>query len=166
MSAALDLGTSRLRSLRHENDRLLARGCRSEYLVMEELPAVRRVLDLANVAYARCEGAVMLLGDCAGEYASIFGVPCHPVFPQGRIPRNDPPARQALAAMIEGLLPDPSEPGEICCMTISGIAANDEGTPRQKRRYGRSQILALRVFERVGAKGWPGLGLAEWRDAS
>lgn len=162
MSVALDLGTRRLRSLRRLDDQLSARRCRAEYLVLDDLEPVRRLLDRAGVTYACCEGSLMLLGDVAAEYSSVFAVPCSPMFPQGRIPRNDPPARQALAAMVEGLLPDPSQAGEICCMTISGTSTIDDAAPsRNKRHEFLSQLVALRGYSPLIVNSSTSLVLAE-----
>lgn len=162
MSVALDLGTRCLRSLRRTDDQLSARRCRAEYLVLDDLETVRRLLDRAEVTYACCEGSLMLLGDSAAEYSQVFGTPCSPMFPQGRIPRNDPPARQALAAMVDGLLPDPSQQGEICCMTISGTMTTDDSPARNKQRHEfLSQLVALRGYAPLIVNSSTSLVLAE-----
>jgi hypothetical protein len=162
MTVALDLGTRRLRSLRRQDDKLVARCCQAEYLVLDDIEPVRRLLDRAEVVYAQCDGALMLLGDAASEYSPVFGIPCSPIFPQGRIPRNDPPGRQALAAMVDGLLPEPKHAGELCCMTISGIAANEEFAPANaKRQQLLSQLVTLRGYTPIIVNASTALVLAE-----
>jgi len=158
MSVALDLGTRQLRSLRCDGNRLLARHCRAAYLVLDDLPLSRKMLERADIAYASGDGSLILMGDAAIEFSPVFGVPCLPIFPNGRIPRDDPPARQALAALVDTLLPEPGEPDETCCVTIPGHSASIDDKPgKSKGREFVSQLVALRGYRPVVAN--PSLSL-------
>ncbi len=125
MSVALDFGAWHLKSLRFVGDRLSVRRCPAVYAVLPDSDSYRRALKRMSIPYGVCEAALVLIGDDAVDYAGLFQVPCVPLMPGGGIPRADPPARQILASLVASLLPEPSGPDAVCCLTFSG--ANEEG---------------------------------------
>jgi hypothetical protein len=120
MSIVLDVGVHRLRSLRIRGDRLIARSCRSLLSAVPDSEPRRGLLHHAGIPYAVCEDELVVFGDAAVEFSRLFRAPVGSLFPAARIPHHDPPARQAIAALIESLLPLPQTPHEVCCLTVPG----------------------------------------------
>ncbi|MEM1063369.1 MAG: hypothetical protein AAGJ97_13670, partial [Planctomycetota bacterium] len=127
MSLGLELGTDAVRSLRLRGDRLIARNAPSRYCLLADAPQVRELLDKSGLAYAVCDGQIALLGDAAVEADGLFGRPSLPLLPDGKVPAEDPPARQIIAALVESLLPAPGAPGVICGLVLPGAADEDGG---------------------------------------
>ncbi len=131
MTIALDIGCYGLRSLRREGDRLIARSSRSFYSVLPDSDSHRELMKQAQIPYGICESDLVLIGDAAVDYAELFQVRAQRLLPGGIIPQADPLARQILASLAEALLPEPTDPGELCCLTLPG---NNSGrTPSRNR---------------------------------
>lgn len=126
MTIALDIGVHRLRSLRCDGGKLVGRGCRTLHAVLPDSPARRQLLDQSAVPYAACEGNLVLLGDAAAEFAALFQTQPLPLLPGGKLPSDDPPARQILASLVELLIPRAQHAGEICCLLLPGKAGDRE----------------------------------------
>ncbi|MEX2288034.1 MAG: hypothetical protein WD648_13150 [Planctomycetaceae bacterium] len=160
MSIALDAGVRRMRSLYQSGDRLLGRCCRAEYLLLDDVEPMRKLIDRIEIPHARCEDALVLMGDTAADLAPVFGTPCLSLFPNGKIPRDNPPARQILAALIEGLLPEPSDRDEVCCLTIPGNPTGDQGTFGHEYKF-LTHLVSLRGYAPLVATSSMSLVLAE-----
>ena len=120
MSIGLDVGSSQIRSLRHRGDRLVGRSGRALFAVLPDAPEYRSLLEAGHIPFAMCDGALTLIGDNAAAYSSLFHVRPQGLLPQGHLPTNDPVARQCLAALVDALLGEPDQPGEMCCVTLPG----------------------------------------------
>lgn len=120
MSLGLELGTDAVRSLRLRGDRLIARSVPSRYCLLADAEPVRELLDKSGLPYAVCDGQLALLGEAAVGSDGLFGRPSLPLLPEGRVPTNDPPARQIVAALVETLLPAPAAAGVLCGLVLPG----------------------------------------------
>lgn len=132
MSIGLDLGCTEFRSLRYQGDRLLARSCPAVVLNVDDSPAHRRLLDRDQVRYAITEGSLCILGDAAHEWSRIFSQPVRRLLPDGRLPEDDPLARQVLALLIDAVLPPSRQPHELCTLTIPGELLPVEQSPERE----------------------------------
>ena len=120
MSIGLDVGSSQVRSLRVRGDQLVGRSGRTLFAVLPDASEYRALLEAGHIPFAICDGALALIGDNAAAYSSLFHVRPQELLPQGHLPTNNPVARQCLAALVEALLGEPDQPGEICCVTLPG----------------------------------------------
>jgi len=118
MIAALDLGCSEFRSLRREDQRLIARRMPAVYTVVEDLPAHRKALEQSHVPYSTASGSLIIIGDAAVEVSALLSRPLVPLLIGGRLADQDPIGRQVCAWLIELLLP--AVPGENnqCLLTL------------------------------------------------
>ena len=128
MSVALDLGTFRLKSLFCRGERLIARKCRTVHAALPDTPARRHGLEQMRIPFAVCEDTLVVIGDAAVQVSQMLGTPLRPLLPGGKLPHDDPPARQILATLVESTLPEPEAAGEFCCMVLP---AGARGTPRR-----------------------------------
>ena len=145
MSIALDVGVSQMRSLRRRRFRLVGRNCRSSYAALPDSPIRRRVLDEERVSYAVCEDSLIMLGDLVSEFAQLFHVPSVPLLLAGDVPHDDPPARQAIAAIIDAILPEPQAPKEHCCLSISGLPDRRSPAGHESLDF-LTQVVRLRGY--------------------
>ena len=120
MSVALDFGTATLKSLRNIDGQLKARSAPSVYAALPDSHSRRKLLEQLKIPSAVCEDNLVMMGQAAEEYARMFQTPCIPLLPDGRIPADDPPARQMIASLLQALLPEPVRPGELCSITLPG----------------------------------------------
>ncbi|HID23889.1 MAG TPA: hypothetical protein EYP14_16025, partial [Planctomycetaceae bacterium] len=89
MTIGLDIGSHLLRSLRIAADSTLRlRKCRAHYAVLPDSLAHRQLLEQAGVLFAVCDESLLLLGDAAHEYASLFHVLPTPLLPAGHVPKG------------------------------------------------------------------------------
>lgn len=145
----LDLGVHRFRSLRRSGGRTIGRSCRAAYGVLPDSPARRRLLEQVGLNFATTRAAsgengageeseLLLFGDAADEYAKLFGTPPLALLPDGKVPTDDPPARQIVAALIDSLLPDPVSDDEPVKVIFPGGEADREFL---------SRVIRLRGYE-------------------
>ncbi|MDA1012908.1 MAG: hypothetical protein O3A00_00475, partial [Planctomycetota bacterium] len=120
MSVALDFGTYRLKCLRPRLEHLVGRSCRTALAVVPNTDASRRILENVQVTYAVCEDNLVVLGDSAVDVSRLVQIPSVSPLPDGRVPENDPPARQVILSLLDAVLPKPESSGELCCMTVPG----------------------------------------------
>ena len=106
MSIALDVGTSRLRSVRRDGSERIGRSAAAAFALLRDDPATRELLIRAGVAFATGEGDLVLIGDAAEAHATAFQTTPLRLLPDGVLPGDDPPARQVLATLVDGLLPE------------------------------------------------------------
>lgn len=120
MSVGLDIGSSQIRCVRRRDDRLMGRSVQALFTPLPDAPEYRALLEAGSIPFAVCDGALTIVGDTAAEYSLLFHVRPQRLMPQGRLPMNDPVARQALAAVVDALLGEPDQPGEMCGVTLPG----------------------------------------------
>lgn len=120
MSVGLDIGASQIRCLRHRNEQLVGRSAKAQFTALPDAPEYRALLMAGQIPFAVCDEALTILGDNAAEYSNLFHVRPQSLLPQGRLPTNDPVARQSLATLVDALLGEPDQPGEMCGVTLPG----------------------------------------------
>lgn len=169
MTIALDIGTRHFRSLRREGGRLLGRRNLAEYVALPDTPAHRRLLERTSSSFARCEDSLLVVGQAALELAETLQLPSVPLLASGRMPEDDPLARQVVASLIDCLIPRAEDEGEPCWMTVPG-AIHDPETVADRKFF--SQLVRLKGYEprivppgrsvilaELGAVGFTGLGV-------
>jgi hypothetical protein len=120
MVIAFDPGSYRFLSLRRNGGKLVTRSNRSVYSVLPNTVAHRQILQQAGLKFSSCEDGLLLLGDAAHDSSGLFKVRCRPLLPGGRVPTQDPLARQLIGSLAESVLPKAQAPGELCCFTVPG----------------------------------------------
>ena len=112
---------------------------------------------------------MLVIGQSALELAETLQVPTIQLMPGGRLPVEDPLARQVIASLIDALLPPAATNGQICWMTVPGAVSTDVDSPE---RTFFSQLVRLKGFEpcvvstgrcvilaELGANGFTGMGI-------
>ena len=142
MGISLDVGTSRLRSLRRAGCELVGRAVPAAFALLDDEPATRSLLERAGLGYATGDGEIALIGETATQQAPVFQSAVLRLLPNGKIPTDDPPARQVLAALIESLLPSDPAPGEVCGLVLPVAAMVDPPS-----RDFLSHLISLQGFD-------------------
>ena len=172
MSTALDVGAFRLKSLACRRQRLIGRKCRTVHSVLPNTPARRQALEQMRVSFGTCGESLIAVGDSAVQVSQVFGTALLPLLPEGKLPQDDPPARQILATLVDAALPDSSASGEFCSVILPGGARSSRG--RASREYEFfSRLVRLRgytplpldaglavVLAALGACGFTGIGMS------
>lgn len=120
MSVGLDIGASQIRCLRRRDAQLVGRSAKAQFTALPDAPDYRALLAAGQIPFAVCDEALTIVGDNAAEYSNLFNVRPQSLMPHGRLPTNDPVARQSLAALVDALLGEPDQPGEMCGVTLPG----------------------------------------------
>lgn len=120
MSVGLDIGSSQIRCVRRLGEQLMGRSALATFTPLPDAPEFRALLEAGRIPFAVCDGALTIVGDNATEYSMLFHVRPQSLMPHGRLPTNDPVARQSLAALVDALLGEPDQPGEMCGVTLPG----------------------------------------------
>ncbi|MHC4877861.1 MAG: disk-shape morphogenesis protein volactin [Planctomycetota bacterium] len=165
MTVALDLGASHFRTLRRVDDRLVARSAQSIYAVLADTSAHRRLLDQASVCYSLSEGNIVLLGDAAADSGTLFRVPCRRLLSGGRVPNNDPLARQLISTLIEAVLPTASSGQPVCCLALPSSLKLEAGSSHADFEF-YSRIVRLQGYSPKLVPASQALVLAELLAAS
>src|SRR5687768_7787811 len=92
MTVALDVGTSRMRSLRRERGELVGRSVPAAFALVPDEPSSRTLLARSGLAFAAGDGELALVGDAAVLNAAVFGAMPLRLLPGGLLPADDPPA--------------------------------------------------------------------------
>ena len=156
MCIALDVGCHTLRSLRVTANELRARQSAAGYTLLRDTPAVRGLLERAQLQYACGDGRLLLIGDSAAELSASFQTDWHPLgvpADAGSQPALD---RRVFAAMLEQLLPAATEPHTLCCYTCAGDATRESG-----ERSLVAQIVRLRGYSPLALSPGMAVVLAE-----
>jgi len=118
MMASLDLGSSEFRSLRREEQRLIARRMPAVYTVLEDVPGNRRLLEQSQIPFSTPAGSLVVIGEPAQEVSRLLRHPLVPLLTGGVLGEQDPVSRQVCAWLINLLLPRAQSPHDLCVMTI------------------------------------------------
>jgi hypothetical protein len=161
MSIALDVGAYRFRSLRVAENRLVTRGCRAVYSVVPASDGQKRLLRQVRIAYGACDDGFVLMGDASEQLAHLFQIRTRDLMPGGRIPQDDPLARQVISVLIESLLPEPRQEHEICSLVLPVISNPTGGVADQGEEWELlAQLVRLRGYQPVAYGSAMGLMLA------
>ena len=153
-AVVLDLGSHGFRSLRRTGRTLTARRARAAYCTLPNSEPRRRLLDQIELPHAVADGELVLVGDAADEYARLFGTPPLALLPGGRVPADDPPARQLIATLVEALLP-PGTPGTTCRLILPGDGEDAEFLSRvvKLRGYAPHAVTQTDAFATAAMAG-------------
>ncbi len=160
MSIGLDLTTHQFCSIRPWEGQLASRSCRACFVAVEKSPLHRHLLDQMQLTYAECDNHLLVWGDHASSFSKIFQAqsPCLPLLPQGQLPENQPPIRQMLAYLIEGMLPNSVNEGEIC-----GVAfPRSQASLRQSTSDFLTQLINLSGYRVAAISPSQAMALAEF----
>ncbi|MGC1272856.1 MAG: hypothetical protein WBC44_04055 [Planctomycetaceae bacterium] len=147
MSIALDIGTSRLRSVRREGDELVGRSVPATFALVADDPSARELLSRADIGFAVGEGELALVGEAALRHAATFRSTPLRLLPGGLVPADDPPARQILGMLVESLLPEADTPGGLC--GLCGLILSDAAITDKTSREFISRLVWMRGYEPV-----------------
>jgi hypothetical protein len=147
MTAALELGSSSIRSLRREDDVLKSRTSRCVYAVLPDSPAHQRLLEQCGLQFTTCDDGILLLGDGAYEHAELFKSPVLPLMVGGRIPKGNPLVRQLISSLVEVILPIAGNRNEICALTLPGGAALDSSSEARADLEFYTRLVKLQGYE-------------------
>ncbi len=164
MNIAIEFGGSEFRSLRREAGRLLARRVSTEYLVLEDSKARRRLLERHGDEVAHCDQGMIVYGSAANDLAEILSLPMQSALDDGRIRSNDPVSRQFLGALVEGLIPPPAQQDATCTVISSQAARNDEDPALQEDLGFLLRLVKLRGYQPSVISPGMGLILSECAD--
>jgi len=155
MSIALDIGASRLRSLRREGQQLVGRSAPAAFALLPDEPSARDLLSRAGLPFAEGDGELALVGESATAHAAaLYATPLR-LLPGGLVPEDDPPARQLLASLVESLLPEAGEPGAACGLILPAAA-----TTHAPSREFLTRLVRLRGYEPSPISGPQAVALA------
>lgn len=133
MITAIDFGCSRIRSAFRSpdhRDRLSLFVERAEYAMIRDTQHHRQALESRQIPFAICRDSLAVVGNRAMEAQWLSRVPTTPLFTDGAVPSDDPPARQMLHVLVSAMLPEPSGSVNLCALTIPGAHNHSEQTRR------------------------------------
>ncbi len=105
MSFGLDIGSSGVRCLYRTGKSLRGRRAPACYVTLSDGTAEKLLLQRAFIPFSACDGSFVVFGDNAIELSRALKLPLIPVFPEGRLPKEDPVGRQVAVTLIESVLP-------------------------------------------------------------
>jgi len=160
MIAALDLGCSEFRSLRREDQRLVARRIPAVYTVVDDLPTNRKALEQSHIPYSTASDALIVIGEAAIEVSTLLSRPLVPLLLEGRLADQDPIGRQVCAWLIELLLP--AMPGENnqCLMTLPRGEISAQGANGWTAEF-LQHVVQLQGYQTITVSPTEALALAE-----
>ncbi|HLJ09715.1 MAG TPA: hypothetical protein VKU82_00930 [Planctomycetaceae bacterium] len=163
MTIAFDPGAHTLRSLRRCKDRLVGRRCRSIWSSIPDNLSRRNWLAQAKIPHLVAEGHLILAGDAAFEAADSCDAVPRDLFADGDVPPSDPVTRQAIASLVEGLIPWSQHPREICCFVQSERPTAPGGVASHGARLSDffTPLIRLRGYEPLPLHAGTALVLAE-----
>ncbi|MDA0831688.1 MAG: hypothetical protein O2955_02410 [Planctomycetota bacterium] len=157
MSIGLDLTSTCFRSLRPEGQTLAVRSCRADIVPVSKSPIHRQLVDQLQLNYAECDSHLLIWGDQANRYADAFHSSSLPLLVDGCVPDNQPPIRQMLASLMEGLLPTTPTSGRICGVAFS----RSQRATRQSTVDFFTQLISLSGYRVTAVAPAQALALAE-----
>jgi hypothetical protein len=118
MSIGLDLGTSRFRSLRRQDRRLIARQTPTAYAAVEATTDHARLLNQIRIPVIRSDAAFLVSGPDAESFAAAFSRPLIPLFVEGQLPEADPIARQVVAERLGSVIEHQGREARAGCSVV------------------------------------------------
>lgn len=159
MIAAIDFGCYAIRSA-VRTDRITLRSERSEYVILPGKHDYHQTLTERKVPFARCEGSLVAYGNGVDRIDWLSRMPATPLFPGGRLPSADAPARQIIYLMTESLLPAPTQSGMPCCFTTP------DGSESSATAEFLQQLIRMRGYDPIYCPGSHATNLACGADSA
>lgn len=148
--SAIDFGCSSIRCLHRDfpdRNRLRLFSERSEYIVIPAGEAQERVLGAEGIPFAECQDALAVVGNEVDRARWLSRMPPASLFDEGRVPQNDPPARQMLNLLLEAMLPVPTEEPAFCGVVVP--AADGSMDLLVRNELFLFQLIRMRGYEPV-----------------
>ncbi len=164
MNIAIEFGGSEFRSLRREAGRLLARRVSTDYLVLEDSEARRRLLERHGDEVAHCDQGMIVYGSAANDLAEILSLPMQSALDDGKIRSNDPVSRQFLGALVEGLIPAANQQSSTCTVISSQASADENDQNLQDDLGFLMRLVKLQGYQPSVISPGMGLILSECAD--
>ncbi len=140
MAIGLDIGTMNIVSARKNKEgKTITKRIRDAFV---DLPiSAKKMLKLnKNVSYVEQDDRILILGDEALEFASVFGKTARRPLQDGLINPNEQGSLDVLVFMIESVLGVPQTEGEVCYFSIPADPIDDKT---------RNTIYHKGIFERI-----------------
>ena len=148
MNLGLDLGSTGVRCLSRSGRTLRGRRASACYVTLPGGQAEKLLLQRALIPFSTCDDSFVIFGENAIELSRALRTPCVPVFPDGRLPLQDPVGRQVAATLIESVLPPKTPAGTSAILVVAGEGiAGPQGTVDPTAFANR--VLALRGIRSV-----------------
>jgi hypothetical protein len=149
MSVSVDFGSHEIRSLVRAGvgSRLRLTSVRSEYILIPDAQAARRMLREEGLPHAICGSGLAVFGPGVANAEWLSRGPAIPLFTNGRIPTHDSLARQILAVLTESILPEPSVRGATCIVSVPG--AGLPGNLQESNADFLGHLIQLRGYQPV-----------------
>jgi len=128
MICSLDFGRYRTRAMSLNEDRpevVWSSECASTYMVLPNSEVVRCALREQGLPMLNCDQSILVAGADQERVRELSSLPPVPLFTNGRVPREDAPARQMLHLLVQSLLPDPAGSGDLCVITVPELSHSD-----------------------------------------
>ena len=117
LGVGLDIGTMNLVAARRDaGGQVKAARIRDAFLDLD--PKYKKMLNLTDVNYVEREEAIIIVGDGAMTTANMLGVPVRRPLQDGLISAGEHDAKEILAILIQHVLGEPQEPGEVCFFSV------------------------------------------------
>ena len=163
MNIALDLGSMSFRTLRRTGQQLTARRLTSMYMSVPTNSAAARLARKTGIATSVAEGAELIVGDDAVEMSQYIQAPLGTFLEGGKIPANDPVARQLIGNALDALLPTINGEAGLCVVALPGGHLDLASNPEMDYL---SRAIGLKNYTIMPLHGSLAMGLAELGDAS
>ncbi len=121
----LDVGTMNLVSAREKGGQVVTKRVRDCFLDLE--PEAKKHLKMTKVPYVEHEGALVVLGDSAMQYAALFKRDVRRPLARGVIAAGELDAQQILSLLVFNVLDVPLEDGELCYYSVPAAPIDDPG---------------------------------------
>ncbi|MFV0444733.1 MAG: hypothetical protein ACK5Q5_14270 [Planctomycetaceae bacterium] len=129
MGIGLDLGATHFRTLRRDQHQLIARKTPTAYTAVQASADHAHLLQRAHLQAAPADHALLVAGTEAELVAMTMNQPLVPLLMDGRLPANDPIARQVAAERVASILEmHADQPVPICTAVLPGDAPQGEPT--------------------------------------
>lgn len=162
MSIGLDLGSTQFRSLRRQGQRFIGRACPCVMACIADTPAHRLMIARDDLPFLETDRELIILGDAAIAWSERAPVALRPLLEDGRIPADNPLARDILPFYLDAVLPPAIFPEEACAFTVPGeLLPEAEGIERTFF----SKLIELRGYRPVPVGQGMAAVLAELADS-
>jgi hypothetical protein len=163
MNIALDLGSMSFRTLRRTGAQLTARRLTAQYISVPSHSPAAKLARKTGVSTNSAEGFELIVGDDAIEMSQFVQAPLTPFLDGGKIPANDPIARQLIGSALDALLPTITGEAGLCVLALPGGHLDLASNPEMDYL---SRAIGLKNYTIMPLHASLALGLAELGDSS
>lgn len=146
MICAIDFGSCWIRSIfrnPRSADRLSLFAEKSEYTMIRPKREHRDYLTVNRIPFAECDGSLLVPGNASPQARWLSRLPASPLFVEGNVPIDDPPARQILSVITQATLPELTTGSNLCVVIVPGLRNGSE-------QAGRNEKFLCRLVEMKG----------------